>query len=174
MAKLWAVIKREYVERVRSKWFLISTLLGPVFLGAIIIIPTFIAAKSRAGSAISDTVILDVTKNGFGGRLADVIAGGPAGRGKTINPAMISGARPTVRAIDPSALPQAESLATREVMRKEHDGYVVVDQRTVDGEAVRYAGKSATSIPDMERLERAVKETVLSMRLEAAGIDAAK
>ncbi len=174
MAKLWAVIKREYVERVRSKWFLISTLLGPVFLGAIIIIPTYIAAKSRAGSAIYDTVILDVTKKGFGNRLADVIAGAPAGRERMANAPVVGGPRPTVRTIDPSALAQAESTATREVMRKEHNGYVVVDQRTVDGEAVRYAGKSATSIPDMERLQRSVKETVLSMRLEAAGIDAAK
>jgi len=76
--------------------------------------------------------------------------------------------------VQPSALAQAESTATREVMQKQHTGYVVVDQRTVNGEAVRYAGKSATSIPDMDRLERAVKETVLSVRLEAAGIDAAR
>ena len=30
MAKLWAIIKREYLERVRSKWFLIATFLGVV------------------------------------------------------------------------------------------------------------------------------------------------
>ena len=31
MGKLLAVIKREYLERVRTKWFIITTLFGPVF-----------------------------------------------------------------------------------------------------------------------------------------------
>jgi len=30
--KVWAVIRREFVERVRSRWFVISTVLGPVFM----------------------------------------------------------------------------------------------------------------------------------------------
>jgi ABC-2 type transport system permease protein len=59
-------------------------------------------------------------------------------------------------------------------MEKIHTGYLVVDQRTVDGEAVRYAGRSATSIPDMERLRAAVKEAVLATRLESAGLNASK
>ena len=42
MAKLWTIIKREYLERVRSKWFLIATFLGPVFFAAIIIVPAWL------------------------------------------------------------------------------------------------------------------------------------
>jgi hypothetical protein len=41
MAKLWAIIKREYLERVRSKWFLIATFFGPIFFSAIIIVPAW-------------------------------------------------------------------------------------------------------------------------------------
>jgi ABC-2 type transport system permease protein len=59
-------------------------------------------------------------------------------------------------------------------MKLAHTGYVVVDDRTVEGESVRYAGRSATSIPDMERLRSAVKEAVLSTRLEKAGINASQ
>ena len=29
-AKLWAIVKREYVERVRSKAFVVGTILGPI------------------------------------------------------------------------------------------------------------------------------------------------
>jgi ABC-2 type transport system permease protein len=173
MAKLWAIIKREYVERVRSKWFLIGTFLGPVFFGAIIIVPTYIAAKSKAGTEIYNTVIIDVTGSGFGQRLADVIAGGPSGPAAPDAP-VTGGPKPVVRAISPSALVSAESTATHEVMAKEHSGYLVIDDRTLAGEAVRYAGRSATSLPDMERLRNAVKETVLSKRLEDAGINASR
>ena len=33
--KLWAVVKREYVERVRTKAFVIGTILGPIVMGAL-------------------------------------------------------------------------------------------------------------------------------------------
>ncbi len=173
MAKLWAIIKREYLERVRSKWFLIGTFLGPVFFGAIIIVPAYIASKSKAGTEVNNTVILDVTQTGFGNRLAMVISGGPAGRPAAAQPAT-TGAQPTVRVIAPAALPAAETTATHEVMSLAHTGYLVVDERTIEGESVRYAGRSATSIPDMERLRSAVKEAVLSTRLENAGINASQ
>src|SRR5665811_2434562 len=75
MAKLWAIIKREYLERVRSKWFLIATFFGPIFFAAIIIVPAWIASKSKATSDVYNTTILDATGTGFGHRLAVNIAG---------------------------------------------------------------------------------------------------
>ncbi|HLA14272.1 MAG TPA: hypothetical protein VJZ25_04545, partial [Gemmatimonadaceae bacterium] len=77
MAKLWAIIKREYLERVRSKWFLIATFLGPVFFAAIIILPAWLASRSRATSEVYNTTILDATGTGFGQRLSLAIAGDP-------------------------------------------------------------------------------------------------
>ena len=75
MAKLWAIIKREYLERVRSKWFLIGTFLGPVFFAAIIIMPAWLASKSTATSDVYNPTILDATGTGFRHRLTDTIAG---------------------------------------------------------------------------------------------------
>src|SRR3990170_3605328 len=109
MAKLWAIIKREYLERVRSKWFLIATFLGPVFFAAIIIIPARLAA--------------------------------------------------------------AESTATRQVMAKEKVGYLVVTDQTVAGETAKYAGRNASSLPDMQQIRTALRQTILAARLEKIGID---
>src|SRR5256714_12007393 len=75
MAKLWAIIKREYVERVRSKWFLIATFFGPIFFSAIIIVPAWLASRSKATTDVYNTTILDATDTGFGRRLAVNIAG---------------------------------------------------------------------------------------------------
>src|SRR5438445_13710301 len=74
MAKLWAIIKREYLERVRSKWFLIATFFGPIFFSAIIIVPAWLASRSKATTDVYNTVILDATGTGFGPRLAVNIA----------------------------------------------------------------------------------------------------
>ena len=50
MAKLWAVAKREYFERVRSKWFVIATILGPVLMAAMIVVPVWLATRSMQSS----------------------------------------------------------------------------------------------------------------------------
>ena len=161
MAKLWAIIKREYVERVRSKWFLIATFFGPIFFSAIIIVPAWIASRSKATSDIYDTTILDATGNGFGHRLAVNIAGDTT----------IPGRLPVVKLVAPDALTRAESLATHQVMRKETSGYIVVDEQTLAGEAARYAGRNATSMADMAQIKSAIRETILASRLQKVGLD---
>jgi len=164
MAKLWAIIKREYLERVRSKWFLIATFFGPLFFSAIIIVPAWLASRSKATSDIYNTTILDATGNGFGRRLAINIAGDTTNATKM----------PTVAVVAPSELTRAESTATREVMRKERTGYIVVNQQTIAGEAARYAGRNATSIADMTLLKNAIRQTILAQRLEKVGLDDAQ
>jgi ABC-2 type transport system permease protein len=161
MAKLWAIIKREYLERVRSKWFLIATFLGPIFFAAIIIVPAWIASRSKATTQVSNIVILDATGTEFGKRLAFAIASDTTDQEKI----------PEVRSIAPAELTQAESLATRDVMEKKKVGYLVVDQRTVAGEVARYAGRNASSIPDMAQIRAALRQTILASRLESIGID---
>src|SRR5512143_3904344 len=39
MRKVLAVVRREFVERVRTRWFWISALLGPIFFAALIFLP---------------------------------------------------------------------------------------------------------------------------------------
>ena len=164
MAKLWAIIKREYLERVRSKWFLIATFFGPIFFSAIIIVPAWLASRSKATTDIYNTTILDATGTEFGHRLAINIAGDSTDASKL----------PTVKVVVPSELTKAESLATREVMQKQKTGYIVVNQQTLAGEAARYAGRNATSIADMAQLKSAIRQTILASRLEKLGLDNAR
>src|SRR5215216_6413298 len=102
MAKLWAIIKREYLERVRSKWFLIATFLGPIFFAAIIIVPAWLASRSRATSEVSKITILDATGTPLGARFAREIAGDTTNKEKI----------PVARTPAPAELTKAKSLAT--------------------------------------------------------------
>jgi ABC-2 type transport system permease protein len=164
MAKLWAIIKREYLERVRSKWFLIATLFGPIFFSAIIIVPAWLASRSKATTDIYNTTILDATGTEFGHRLAINIVGDSTDSSKL----------PGVKVVAPSELTKAESLATHEVMQERRSGYIVVNQQTLAGEAARYAGRNATSVADMAQLKSAIRQTILASRLEEIGLDNAR
>jgi ABC-type Na+ efflux pump permease subunit len=46
MRKVWVVFKREFLERVRSKWFIAATLLGPVFFGALPLAAIVLTART--------------------------------------------------------------------------------------------------------------------------------
>ncbi|HEX6251300.1 MAG TPA: ABC transporter permease [Gemmatimonadaceae bacterium] len=161
MDKTWAVIKREYLERVRSKWFVIATLFGPVLLATMMIVPAWLSLRSGGIADLSETVIVDASGAGLGDRLADALATGSARMR----------ARPEVRVVDPGDVAQAESLLTRDVMQKVHSGYLVVDRETLAGERARYAGRAATSLPAIDRLRTTVRNVVMAARLETAGID---
>ncbi len=164
MAKLWAIIKREYLERVRTRWFVFATVFGPIFFGAMIIIPAVLAKKSKGSTEFTNTRILDATTTGIGQRIADIM-----------NRDRQTGAvPPQVIVLKPSELSAAESTATRQVMDKQVSGYLIADSRTLGGEEARYAGRNATSLGDMERLRSVVKEALLAQRLQNAGIDSSR
>ena len=47
MHKIWLVIKREFLVRVRKKSFVIMTFLGPILLASILILPIYLANNSQ-------------------------------------------------------------------------------------------------------------------------------
>ena len=53
MNKIWLIIKREYLVRVRKKSFIIMTFLAPLLMAALLIAPSFIASKSNVLRAIA-------------------------------------------------------------------------------------------------------------------------
>jgi len=161
MRKLGVVFKREYLERVRSRWFLIGTLLGPVFFAMITVVPILISARTKTSADLANIAILDATASGVGERVAGALRQRyPASR------------PPEVRNLDAASIPREEDRATRDVQDKRIRGYFVIDSSTVAGRSVRYAGRNASSLSDVENLTAVIRQQVLAQRLSAAGIDA--
>jgi len=47
MRKIWLIIKREYLVRVRKKAFIIMTIVGPLLMAALMIVPTYLANETQ-------------------------------------------------------------------------------------------------------------------------------
>jgi ABC-2 type transport system permease protein len=160
MGKMLVVFKREFLERVRSKWFIVATVLGPLLFAAITIIPAVMAAKTRTSARFSDVVVLDATNTDLGARVAKSLASmSPAAR------------EPRVRPVRAEQVAAEEERATQEVMRDEAIGYLVLDTSTAAGREVRYAGRNATALKDISDIEQIVRRSVLAQRLEREGIN---
>lgn len=161
MDKLLAVIRREYMERVRTRWFLIATVFGPLFFGALMFLPAVLASRERATAAGVNIIVVDATGIGLGSRVATTLAGGVSG----------STTPPRVEIVAPDSIAPAESLATAEVVAERVKGYLVLDSVTLQTGRTRYAGSNTTALFDMQRIERAVQRELVSQRLEQYQID---
>jgi len=161
MAKLWTVIKREFLERVRTKWFIIVTIFGPIFFGVIMVLPAYLSVRSMKDAKVGDIRILDATGIDLGDRVATRLGGGPMGDLSTTQVVIVA----------PEKLAAAESLATRDVMDRVKRGYLVLDSLTVQEQKASYAGRNASSINEMQVIEQALRSAILGQRLEREGLD---
>jgi ABC-2 type transport system permease protein len=161
MDKLWVITAREYLERVRTRWFLFSTVFGPALFAALMILPAIVTRRTKASEDVSRIVVLDVTGRELGRRIADGLSVGMTG----------DTARTRIQELAPERLAPAESAATRAIVRGELTGYLVLDSAALDGRRVRYAGRNASAEADMDMLRRVVRESVMETRLEMAGVE---
>jgi ABC-2 type transport system permease protein len=166
-AKLWAVIRREFLERVQTRAFILGSLLGPVFIAGVIFLPAYLALRNVRTSSASSLVIIDATGAGLGERLRTSLA--PVTTSAATAPATPAN-NIEVRVTTPEGIAEAESLATKAVIAKTVEGYVVLDNNTIRGQRARYAGRKATAVGDMRRLETAVRQSVLVQRLASANL----
>jgi ABC-2 type transport system permease protein len=154
--KIWVVIRREFVARVRTKWFLVSTILGPVLMAMFIVLPIAMAGRGASERTIA---VVDATTTGFGERLVERMS------------QPMSPIRAMRLAVEASELEVVGDSLAREVGEQALDGFLLVTDATVDRGLAEYRGSNASAQIDMERLRRALQETVLSARLGRLGVD---
>lgn len=160
MKKLLVVLEREYMERVRTKWFLFATIFGPAFFGAILFVPSWMANRSNASEDVARIRILDATGANLGNLVAAELGGGVTGDTTATQVSLVS----------PVALADAESTATQDIRNKAIKGYLVLDPGTLEGRGSRYAGTNASALTDMRRIENAVARELIGLELTRAGM----
>ena len=161
MGKLLVVFRREYLERVRSRWFVIGTLLGPAFLLLIVGAPRLMGDRSEGSRDVARIDVIDATGTALGTRVTNALREKyPLSRG------------PYVRTATAAEVPIEEDRSILRVQRDEVLGALVLDSTTVAGDSVRYAGRNAGSHMDLDAIRNVVRNVVLADQMAGAGIDA--
>lgn len=150
MANVWAVIRREYLQRVRSRWFIFSTIAGPVFMIGLIVVPAFLANRSER--AERNIVVVDRT-----GALYERVAPRLEGAGYAIEQEPWSS--------------DAVAELSQKVSDKELGGFIVLDDETLaSGRAVFYGSSSPSPFRRMA-IRSAISRSALEKILEDQGVD---
>ena len=150
MRKVWAVIRREFVERVRSKWFWISALLGPVFFGGMIVVPVLLAG---AGGTRRIAVV-DGTTGAFGARVVAELRHGKIFRATRV----------------PAGAGVVDSV-TQLVGAKQLDGFLIVTDAVVETGTAEYRASNVSSFRDVAELQDVLARLAVAARLERQGVD---
>jgi len=170
MRKVLAVIRREFVERVRTKAFIIFTLIGPLFFGAIAIIPALLLSRGSTGQRIA---VVDGSGGEFGSRVQQALAAARVGKGANAK-ALYAPVR--IQA-DGRLQDVVDSLVSRTALSKKTDesldGVLIVDEGSVPTGKVRYYGKNVGSMEDMRELQSRITPLMISERLRDVGVDPA-
>jgi ABC-2 type transport system permease protein len=156
MHKLGVVIRREFVEKVRTKWFIIGTVLGPVFMAMFIVLPILMAEK---GAKTRSVVVLDATTDSLGVRLTSALQ-------------QTGSVNATLRHVPLADLEDRASQLAKDVGGKGPlDGILLVtDAAAADGHA-EYRGSNVTSPTDMRILQTILRTTVFTERLRREGVE---
>jgi len=167
------IAKREFIERVRTKAFVIGTIIGPIFMAGIMIVPAFMA--SRLAKSVTITVI-DAE-----GSLRSLVEESLASTGAPAEEAASSEARPrnqgsTQFSVKPPVgadLPAQREAAKQAVLKGTLDVYVVLPPDVLTESKAEYYAKSVTDFEGIRAVDRAIEKAVFGKRISAAGIDPA-
>jgi ABC-2 type transport system permease protein len=175
MNKLFAVLKREYLQAVRKKMFIIMTFLMPVLVAGVLVLPSLLMSRGMGEKKIT---VIDAT-----GELQDVFSSEvpltpqaqpqiPSGRRRLPQNMKTTYVAATGKDADEAAKPYLAQLAAEGDERI--DGVFVVpgDALTNSEATLKYYSRAATDFMSQERLASITNRAVQRRRLAARGIAA--
>jgi ABC-2 type transport system permease protein len=188
MKKLFAVIKREYIQRVRSKFFVIVTILGPIMMAAFTVVPGMMMMMRTGGP--TRIAVVDQTGNTYAA-LASELEGRDdrpkpgATRFVPTEPAVGPGAsqermKQAARAaqnnmalqqvpVENRTLPDIRRQLESKIQNREIDGYVILPPDLLKGGTPEYRARNTADLFTKESIQNAIGKVVKNQRLVEAG-----
>src|ERR1051326_2384265 len=168
--KILAVIRREFIERVRTRAFVISTVLLPLLMTTFTVLPALLL---RRASGTKRVALIEGVEGSFGARAAEALLA--SRRRDTAAPIPFRVERlPAVGRVDAvrdSAL-RLTGLSRKAKTADGFDGVLVLTEETLTSGKIQYYGTNVGSIAEMRRLEGILQPVVQRERLERLGVEA--
>lgn len=166
MNKIFAVIRREFIERVRTKAFIIATLGLPLLMVFAMVVPALMMKGTDRTTRIA---VIDQTRDSTVGVAIVAALGKRTFKNGTMPKYATEHLTPrgTAQAALDSLLPRT----SREVAQP-LDGVLILPENTLADGKVEYYGTNVSSFETMGELQRAISSVVVGTRLERAGVDA--
>ena len=143
----FVIARREFLERVRSKWFVAITLVGPIGMIALVLVPALLVGRGAKGS-----IVEIVDRSGvIGSPLRDELA-----------------AEQWLPTVVPPSTTDADEMAR--IRSRQINGFITVPPDALDNGLILYRGDNASGEGVQRTLREVVQRVVRRARGERAGI----
>ncbi len=152
MHNVWLIAKREYTERIKTKGFLVATILIPLLMGGGLFGVATMASKAKATAHIA-------------------VLGSQPQLAEDLKKELENG-KETKMTVDVVPASTAHTVLDQEMTNKELDGYLVIVPATVAGQrpTFDYTPRSAADIATSTAMENALHRVLTREFLAARGI----
>ncbi len=165
MHKLWAVMRREFNSRVRTRRFVVTTVLGPAFMAALVLLPALLAMRETSERTI---MVLSASESDLGNTIATVLRmRAPENftiRSHQTSAQQLAAARDSlIRLIDPADQGTVEGEPI--------DGLLVAPSEVLETDTLYYYGSNVSSPSVMRVVNSSVREALIAERLALSGVN---
>lgn len=169
MNKVLAVVRREFLERVRTRAFLLGTLLFPIIMAGTFALPIMLERRATAPKRIA---LVDGASGDVGARVADALSNSRR-EGSEGSPGPLRYAITRVEAPERTTEVRDSLVALTGVpnLAQGFDGILVLDDDKVSTGKIPYLGVNVSSPADMQKLESVLQASLRFERLRRAGVD---
>ena len=189
MKKFLAVVKREYIQRVRTKFFVVATILGPVMMAAFTVVPALMFTIKAGGP--TRLAIIDQTGKLYERVAKDLVSGkdrrgrseapepptqppvGPDASKEQINQAgkMIKGNFVVEEArLDKRSLDEVKNDLEARIQSRNLDGYVLLPPDLLKNGQPEFRARNTADPFTRDAVESSISRAVRGQRLVDAGI----
>ncbi|HEX3561038.1 MAG TPA: ABC transporter permease [Pyrinomonadaceae bacterium] len=183
MRKFLAVVKREYVQRVRSRMFVVVTVGAPLMFALFTVVPAMIAGMKAGGPARIAVVdetgrMYERVRDALGGKLDEEEEAGEK-KPEAANPISTNGSermRLAAKAGEPEYVLEQTALDGRtteelkrqldeRVKRNELDGYLILPKDVIEGGEAQYYSRNIGDVYTRGHVREGVTKAVRDARL---------
>ncbi len=193
LTKFRAVVKREYVQRVRSRMFVLVTVGAPLMFALFTVVPVLIAGIKAGGP--TRLAVVDETGR-LSARVRDALKNAQPGRDEDEDDDDVPQPAQNVTNTDTRArmeqmakasaqsyevedvptegrtLAEVQARLDERVKRNELDGYLVLKQGVLEGGEAEYHTRNAGDLFTRGQVRNALTRAVRDARLDARGVGA--
>ena len=157
MRELLIVLRREFFERVRTKSFILSTALTPLFFLLLLLGP--VLSQRLIGGEDRYFAIVDESGAGIGAEVATTLSASGGGSDEYH------------ASVVPGTLSEAQDSLVQAVLAENLHGFIHLPGDVMTTGTVEYRARSVTDMGLQRRIGQAVTDAVQGRRLATAGID---
>jgi ABC-2 type transport system permease protein len=162
MRNTWLILKREYLERVHKKSFIVSTLLLPALMIALLVLPSKLATLKAAGTR---HIVVVCSNADFAGAVKSQLEAGTEtlrrGSAQKYKVDLVSTPTDSLR-----------NELREKVANGEIDGYLWLSDDVLRTRKVPYVARETSDFIEVDSLQGALKTALLRQELVSHGVSA--